>query len=51
MITKSISPDLSISLASLNVFADGLILSAAAIRSGLVSQTAATTKPSVALTA
>jgi hypothetical protein len=51
MITKSISPDPSIKSASLKVFAAGLILSAAAIRSGLVSQTAAMTKPSAAATA
>jgi hypothetical protein len=51
MITKSISPDPSIKSASLKVFAAGLILSAAAIRSGLVSQTAAMSKPSAAATA
>ncbi|CAB4686632.1 unannotated protein [freshwater metagenome] len=51
MITKSISPDFNIKSASVKVLAEGAILSAAAIRSGLVSQTAVTTKPSAALTA
>ena len=51
MITKSISPDSSIRLASLNALAAGLIFSAAVIRSGLVSHTAETTRPSAAATA
>jgi hypothetical protein len=51
MITKSISPEASIKSASLKVFAAGLIFRAAAIRAGLVSQTATVIKPSAAATA